>query len=182
MKIICLFFFIFSFNFVFPQFNYLVLDSLNDIASSKGVLDKYNNFKKEGIGFEVKYNDFDLSLFIKNAKDFLGTPHSSKSSSGIDCSGLVYECLKKQNLKFARTAQDFARHGNIIIEKKKLNIGDLVFFTGTTSTSRLVSHVGIFLGDGKFIHSSSSKGVIVSSIYDKYYWGDKFIFGTRFLK
>jgi cell wall-associated NlpC family hydrolase len=54
-----------------------------------------------------------------------------------------------------------------------------VFFTKTYNTPRTVTHAGIYLGNGKFIHASSSKGVIISDIYDPYYWGDKYIFGTR---
>lgn len=54
-----------------------------------------------------------------------------------------------------------------------------MFFTKTYNTPRTVTHAGIYLGNGKFIHASSSKGVIISDIYDPYYWGDKYIFGTR---
>ena len=80
-----------------------------------------------------------------------------------------------------RTAQDFARYGTIILDLNNLKRGDLVFFTNTYSTSKFITHAGICLGNGEFIHTSSSKGVIISKLNDPYYWKKKFVYGTRIL-
>ena len=74
-----------------------------------------------------------------------------------------------------------ARYGEFITDSDKLKRGDLVFFYDTYKVDRIITSVGIYLGDGKFINSSSSKGVTVSDINDPYYWKEKFFFGTRIL-
>ena len=153
---------------------------LSDIMDSKNLSSKYKVFYNGGIQRDMKVDNLNYDKLINYAKSFLGTPHrmGGLSKSGIDCSGLLYVSFKNQGFDPPRIAQDFGRYGTIIIEKNQLEKGDLVFFTGTTSTSKLISHVGIFLGYNEFIHTSSSKGVTISDINNKY-WSDKFIFGTR---
>ena len=153
---------------------------LSDIMDERNLGDKYEIFYNGGIQLDMEVDDLNYDKLINYAKSFLGTPHRTGglSKSGIDCSGLLYVSFQNQGFESPRTAQDFGRYGTIIVKKNQLKKGDLVFFTGTTSTSKLISHVGIFLGDNKFIHTSSSKGVTISDINNKY-WSDKFIFGTR---
>ena len=79
-----------------------------------------------------------------------------------------------------RTAQDLARYGKLELNQDKLKRGDLIFFTDTYRTDNLVTHAGIVLGNGKFIHTSSSKGVMISSYTGPGYWSQHFIFGTQF--
>lgn len=63
-----------------------------------------------------------------------------------------------------------------IWKRSKLEVGDLVFHK---TTSARVGHVGIYIGNGKFISSTSSGGVRVRSIYDPYYWGPRWVGATR---
>ena len=63
-----------------------------------------------------------------------------------------------------------------IWNRSKLEVGDLVFHK---TTSARVGHVGIFIGDGRFISSTSSDGVRVRSLYDPYYWGPRWVGATR---
>ncbi len=56
--------------------------------------------------------------------------------------------------------------------------GDLVFFIRTYKTNRLITHSGIYIGNNKFIHTSTSNGVTITSLNDPW-WKEKFIFGTR---
>ena len=72
-----------------------------------------------------------------------------------------------------------ARYGRVISDSDKLKRGDLVFFFDTYEVNRIVTSVGIYLGDNDFVHSSSSEGVKISKINDPYYWKDKFFYGTR---
>jgi cell wall-associated NlpC family hydrolase len=61
-------------------------------------------------------------------------------------------------------------------KRRRLNRGDLVFFK---TTGARVGHAGIFIGHGRFIHASSSRGVRIDSIWDPYYYGPRFVGATR---
>jgi hypothetical protein len=91
------------------------------------------------------------------------------SKNGVDCSGFVQLTLKNQfDVKIPRTTRTQVKLGKTI-PKHKLKTGDLVFF----KTSPRVKHVGIYLKDNIFIHTSSSKGVMKSSL-NKGYWATKY--------
>ena len=62
------------------------------------------------------------------------------------------------------------------VKKAKLETGDLVFFN---TSGKGVSHVGIYIGEGKFAHASTSKGVRVDKLNDPYYWGDRYVGAKR---
>ena len=108
--------------------------------------------------------------FIETAKQFLGVPYvyGGTSRSGIDCSGLVFLAGKGIGLSLPRTASqicDFSR----IIEDSERQAGDLLFFSDNGSK---VTHVAIYLGDGKMIHAASSgikTGVIISEVTESYW-------------
>jgi cell wall-associated NlpC family hydrolase len=99
---------------------------------------------------------------------YLGTPYREKGSSrlGIDCSGLVMETYKRYS--GINLPHDTKKLHKLVkkIKKKNLLYGDLVFFS---FDSHEVSHVGIYIGEDKFVHSSRSQGVIISSLEEKYY-------------
>lgn len=101
---------------------------------------------------------------------------------GMDCSGLIYTSFKKHNVDIPRTTTDLKNAGSWI-DVKEVNVGDLVFFA-TKKNSRKVNHVGIVTmvrtGDVEFIHASSSKGVMVSSLAERY-WYFSFVQARRVL-
>ena len=145
---------------------------------------KFSTFKKGGLEKPFTVPASKCDAIISTAKSFLGTPHSSGglSKSGIDCSGLVYTAFNTHCSKdLPRVAQEMARCGTIISNLNDLRKGDLVFFTGTYNTSKFITHVGIYLGNNNFIHTSSSKGVSINSIKGSSYWESKFVYGTRIL-
>ena len=121
----------------------------------------------------------DVNTFVNTAKSCLGVPYKSRGTTknGLDCSGLVYYSLKSVGYDNRLNAEGFAKIGRFIANKSSLRVGDLVFFkTG----SKLISHVGIYVGNDEFIHApSSGKSVGYVSIYDPYYWSDRFLFGVR---
>jgi hypothetical protein len=91
------------------------------------------------------------------------------SKKGVDCSGFVQLTFKNQfDVKIPRDTRSQVKFGKTI-PKHKLKAGDLVFF----KKSRRVRHVGIYLKDNTFIHTSSSKGVMKSSL-NKGYWANKY--------
>lgn len=99
--------------------------------------------------------------------DWIGTPYRFAGSSrkGIDCSAFTKELYKKVfDLDIKRNSRDIFSMVSPVA-KDDLKEGDLVFFR---IHSRSISHVGIYLGDGRFAHASS-KGVAVSNINDAYY-------------
>lgn len=102
---------------------------------------------------------------------FLGTPYRYGGSGpgGFDCSGFVSYCYKQYGYQLPRTAAGMAGVGTVV-SKEGLVCGDLVLFQGTAG-SYGITHVGMYVGSGQFIHASSSsgKGVCYSSIYDSYY-------------
>jgi len=87
--------------------------------------------------------------------------------SGIDCSGLAAQMyLAVTGIALPRSTQDQSRCGNLV-SRTDLRPGDLIFFV--TLKDKQVDHVGIYLGDTKFVHASYSKGVVVSSLLQDYY-------------
>ncbi len=106
---------------------------------------------------------------IAYAESYRGTPYrwGRNSRSGTDCSGLTLQVMRHEGVRLPRTAAEQARKGEHV-GKASLKAGDLVFFR--TSGGRRISHVGIYMGNDKFIHASSGGGrVQVNSLSDKYY-------------
>ncbi len=110
-----------------------------------------------------------ISGIIKTAKSYLGTRYryGGTSRKGMDCSGFTKTVMKKHGKTLPRTSRSQASSGKHIA-KKDLKAGDLVFFS--SKNTKNITHVGIALGNGKFIHASSSKKkVVVTSLSKKYY-------------
>lgn len=96
-----------------------------------------------------------------------GTPYriGGTSERGIDCSALVRNVFRDTfNLELPRSTQDQVHEGRPI-DRQELQAGDLVFFRPPGA----YNHVGIYVGDGYFLHASTSQGVIISSL-DNSYW------------
>jgi cell wall-associated NlpC family hydrolase len=106
---------------------------------------------------------------IEVAKSYLGTPYRSGGTSrnGVDCSGFVTAVFRQFNISLPRTSLSQSTYGESV-SRSQLEPADLVFFK--TSRRRSVSHVGIYLGQGKFIHASTrSHRVRIDHIEDDYF-------------
>lgn len=89
-------------------------------------------------------------------------------SSGFDCSGLVYYTCKQLGTPVSRTASQQYKNNGVSVSKDSLQPGDLVFFSSNGGAS--VTHVGVYIGNGQFVHAStSSVGVIISDLGSAYY-------------
>lgn len=100
---------------------------------------------------------------------YLGTPYKygGNDLNGIDCSGFTTNVFKNAlNYKLPRTASEQFSVGESV-KKNELKFGDLVFFD--TQNNSFPGHVGIYIGDNSFVHSSSKNGVIISSLETNYY-------------
>jgi len=96
-------------------------------------------------------------------------------STGFDCSGFVTYVLRQYSIRVTRSSSGQYNDNGVHIDKSDLAPGDLVFFS---SNGRTVTHVGIYIGDGKFVHASNPRvGVVVSNLNSNYYtkvwWGAK---------
>ncbi len=126
----------------------------------------------------------EAETIAKYAKKFNGTryKYGGTTKRGMDCSGLVYTSFKDNNISVPRTTGDLSSFGDWI-DLKEVNVGDLVFFA-TRKNSRKVNHVGIVTnvrtGNVEFIHASTSRGVMISSLAEKY-WYFAFVQARRVL-
>lgn len=121
---------------------------------------------------------------LKDAQKYLGAPYKygGASSSGFDCSGFTLTVFEENSYKLPRRSSDQAVTGDEI-DIRNVKPGDLLFFA--TAGGTRVSHVGIVHdigkdGEVKFIHSSTSKGVIISSLNEKY-WNKAYLHAQRVL-
>lgn len=126
----------------------------------------------------------EAETIVKYATTFDGTPYKygGTTKRGMDCSGLIYTSFKAHNVNLPRTTSGLQGTGDWV-DLKEVNVGDLVFFA-TKKNSRKVNHVGIVTnvrtGNVEFIHASSSRGVMVSSLAEKY-WYFAFVQARRVL-
>ena len=128
----------------------------------------------------VKINNQHLKAtkIVNNANKFLGTKYKfgGTTRKGMDCSGLVYTAFKQENILLPRVSRDMAMQGKTI-SLNQVKKGDLLFFI--TGKKNRISHVGLVTNIKNneifFIHASSKRGVIISSLNEKYY-------KTRFVK
>jgi len=126
----------------------------------------------------------EAETIVKYAKTFDGTryKYGGTTKRGMDCSGLIYTSFKKHSVNLPRTTSGLKGTGTWV-DVKEVNVGDLVFFA-TNKNSRKVNHVGIVTnvrtGNVEFIHASTSRGVMTSSLAEKY-WYFSFVQARRVL-
>ncbi|MDR7073393.1 C40 family peptidase [Fictibacillus barbaricus] len=137
--------------------------------SADGVAGR-STFDKLGV---YKVNN---SYLVDYAKRYLGTPYKwgGTDPSGFDCSGYVdYVFKQSHSITLPRTAKDM--WANIGYKVTTLGVGDLVFFSTTDSGA---SHVGIYIGSGKFISATSSNGVSIAEMSNTY-WQPRYLGAKR---
>ncbi len=111
----------------------------------------------------------DARALVDEAYSWIGTPYSygGHSRRGTDCSGFVMEVYRRAlGFTLPRTTSEQSE-ACTDIDRDDLRVGDLVFFRDRSHGK--IAHVGIYIGDGNFVHASSSRGVIESSLTEKYY-------------
>jgi murein DD-endopeptidase / murein LD-carboxypeptidase len=137
-------------------------------------------FMNGGVGRSLDTGRKKPKQIIKTAEKYIGTPHcmGGTTKKCMDCSGLTYVSFAKHKIEIPRNSQEQARYGRIIFDRNSLKKGDLIFFTKSYNSPDYITHVGIYLGNGKFIHASTSSGVTETPLNNPW-WSQRFVFGTR---
>jgi probable lipoprotein NlpC len=127
--------------------------------------------------------DENVATVIETARSYTGTPYrwGGTTRVGMDCSGLLCTSFQSINVTLPRTSEEQSRYGKPV-KVKELKEGDLVFF-GANKNSREITHVGMVtevINDNeiKFIHASTSLGVIENNLISDY-WQKIFIKAVR---
>jgi lipoprotein Spr len=125
---------------------------------------------------ELILDSENTSYFVKQlinvASENLGANYKSGGTTkeGFDCSGFMYATFKNLDIILPRSSNDMAKIGKKL-EPNEIQKGDLIFFK--TNGKRVINHVGLVIDvnsdEIKFIHSATSKGVIISSTKEEYY-------------
>lgn len=178
-------------------------DTLSRIGSQYGVsvanLKQWNNLKSDLIYIGQKLNinggnapaktpavetpkapqtdaGYNVDKLVSTAKSFTGTKYvwGGSSPSGFDCSGFIYYVYKQAGMNISRTSAAGFFDRSFYVNSPQ--VGDLVFFSGTYKAG--ISHLGIYLGNGQFIHAGSD-GVEIASVSNSY-WKSHFDSYKRF--
>lgn len=146
------------------NFNSILNDMINKVTNTSNKSTILTD-TKESIG------DF--------AKKYLNIPYvwGGNTTNGFDCSGFTKYVMKNFGVNIDRVSKDQAKNGEFV-PKNELKEGDLVFFD---TKGNGVSHVGIYIGNGEFVHASSAAKKIVISNLDKGYYNKTYVTGRRTL-
>ena len=139
-----------------------------DAAST--AIDEYSDSKLMPFG-KALLTRSKAEAVVQTAKKFIGVPYvfGGTTPSGFDCSGFVQYAFKENGILIPRLADEQFKLGKAV-KTKELTAGDLVFFTTYEAGA---SHCGIYLGEGQFLHVSSSYGVRIDYL-DNTYWAPRF--------
>lgn len=129
----------------------------------------------------ASYGQSDANSVLMRAIGLVGTPYKyggNTPESGFDCSGLVnYVYRDMLDLRLPRTSRDLAAYQGPTISANRLQTGDLVFFGSRGN----VSHVGIYVGEGRFVHAPTTGGTVRLDRLDGPYWREHYTGAKRVL-
>ena len=140
-----------------------------------------NNYAPRNYNFEP--NAITVQKIENRAKSFLGTPYvwGATGPNKFDCSGFTQWVYRDAGINIPRVSRDQARVGQFV-SFNQLQKGDMIFFDTHKKRTGKVSHVGIYLGGGNFIHASSAgKSVVIYNFNQKPFYKKRFLWGRRVL-
>lgn len=150
----------------------------------KGIIDKFFVVTPESYSYakkQTKGENYVRNQIVKTASTYMGVPYAwgGNSKSGIDCSGLTRAVYRLNGITLPRVSRDQYTKGKAI-KKSQLKKGDLVFFA-TGKNKKRVSHVGIYMGNNKFIHAPRKGTKVRTEKLDNKYWKKVYIGAKTFL-
>jgi len=119
-----------------------------------------------------------------NAKELLGKKYvwGATGPNTYDCSGFTQKIYDDLGIQIPRVSKDQAEHGKLL-QFDDLKKGDLVFFQTNKRRPGLVTHVGIYLGHGDFIHASSgAKKIVICNFKKDFFYKKRFLWGRRVIE
>ena len=147
-------------------------DDSSSNTANKPVAGGYGLVDEKWAALDIKLGRHENKKLYKELKSWLGTPYGHAMQDkgiGTDCSGMVMMVYQEvYGIKLNRNSAKMLEVNCRIIDFDDLREGDLVFFC-TGSDENRVSHVGIYLKENKFVHASSSRGVVVDDLRQNYY-------------
>lgn len=175
-----IFFILLTCIFTYCQTQQATPDDKTEVSNKQAETTEYTKIESK----KQDGNAMDKRLRLKDeALKYLGTPYvyQGTSSAGFDCSGLVYRCtLDVLSIELPHKASGIASCVKRLPDNTEPQVGDFLFFN---TTGKGIGHVGIYIGEGKFVHAASQGpriGVIISSLSENY-WKRCFLFyGTIF--
>ncbi|WP_426219430.1 C40 family peptidase [Pseudomonas sp. DWRC2-2] len=161
---------------MFKSFCYLVIVSLSFALSSASA-----NLKTHP-SFSASLKQASIEDVVDRAHELLGTPYKwggTSADQGFDCSSLLVYLFKTEaNIQIPRTTAAMQRSTAATIKRNALKPGDAVFFKANGRGQ--VSHVGLYIGDGNFIHSPrTGKNIRIDSLSNSY-WNKNYTTAKRF--
>jgi cell wall-associated NlpC family hydrolase len=123
-------------------------------------------------------------LLVDFSKQLLGKAYrmggNGQGNDGIDCSGFMKRIYQSVTLNLPHSSREQARYGALVTtnwDLSRLRIGDLLFFKRKRGSH--IGHTGMYIGEGKMIHSSSRKGVIITNLRHSDYYNRNFVMARR---
>ncbi len=174
----------YSFQAMYDELNHDEKIARKAAIAKKSVIQiakKTAKAKKVGKPYQLTRDDrdklLDYAKYFKGGKYIWG----GTTPKGFDCSGYVQYLYKKHGVNLPRTAWSQSKHG-MSVSKDELQKGDLLFFLTDKKRGIPVTHVGIYIGEGEFIHAASKKkGIIISPITHGSY-SNTFVSAKRVMK
>jgi len=165
-------------TFIYSDNIFIIKNRDGSVAKSKKVRHKQNSFfddlidEQQRLLSELKEikskrdGFYDKNKILNNAKKYLGGKYvwGGTQPKGFDCSGYVQYLYKKEGISLPRTAYAQSKVGRYV-NRDELKRGDLLFFLTDKRRNIPITHVGMYIGNDKFIHAASKKkGIIISSL------------------
>jgi len=154
--------------------------TLTSVTFKQANFKKSNKYSINDIVFSGKNSKKSMNM-IKLAKNKLGRRYvwgAVGKRNTFDCSGFTTYVCKKNGINIPRRAISQSKYGKYV-SRKNLKPGDLIFFDTSKRRKGYVNHVGIYLGNNKFIHASSAKKKVVITSLNKQFYSQRFKGGRR---
>jgi cell wall-associated NlpC family hydrolase len=163
---------------LFSKNQFIIKNRDGTVAKNKRIIHKNNAFFEDLLSEQkrllaelkkIKYKKssiYSTGKILRNAKKHLGGRYvwGGTKPDGFDCSGYVQYLYKKEGVNLPRTAYEQSKVGSYV-NRSELKKGDLLFFLTNKKRKIPITHVGLYLGNDKFIHAASrKKGIIISSL------------------
>jgi len=153
------------------------------LSEQNKILGQLDNLADKRNSLAQSAMDYNKENILLNAKKYLGGKYvwGGTQPKGFDCSGYTQYIYKKEGVSIPRTAYEQSKVGKEV-SRFNLKKGDLLFFLTDKSRGIPVTHVGMYIGEGKFIHAASKrKGIIITSLEESRY-SSIFVKATRIIK